>query len=129
MVDSKNLVRVYLFLTISWAVMILVLTLTPADHIPKNEIFGYDKIGHAGIFCIQTFFLLLTLTRSGVTIRKSVIISVGACALYGFLIEVIQQFIPGRSLDWFDAIANIAGSFLALGLFYILNKQFMLKNI
>ena len=109
--------------------MILVLTLTPANHIPKNEIFGYDKLGHAGIFCIQTILLMLTLTRSGVTIRKSVIISVGACAIYGFLIEGIQQFIPGRSFDWFDAVANITGSFFALGLFYMLNKQLMLKNI
>jgi VanZ family protein len=128
-VGNSRLRKIYAFLTLSWAILILFLTLTPAQHIPKNEIFGYDKLGHAGIFCIQTLLLMLTLTRSGVTIRKSVVISVVACAIYGFAIEGMQQFIPGRSMDWFDAVANITGSFLALGLFYLLNKQLMLKNI
>ena len=128
-VVNPRLRNIYAGLTLSWAVLILILTLTPAQHIPKNEIFGYDKLGHAGIFCIQTFLLMLTFTRAGVTIRKSVVISLVACAIYGFVIEGIQQFIPGRSMDWYHAVANISGSFLALGLFYLLNKHLMLKNI
>ena len=110
--DRKRLVQVYTFLTISWAILILVLTLTPAKHVPKNELFSYDKLGHTAIFCVQTLLLMLTFTRSGVTIRKSVLISVVSCAIYGLLIEGIQNFIPGRSMDWIDAVANVAGSFL-----------------
>jgi VanZ family protein len=52
-----------------------------------------------------------------------------SCAIYGLLIEGIQNFIPGRSMDWVDAVANVAGSFLAIGVFYLLNKQLILKKV
>ncbi len=42
--------------------------------------------------------------------------------VYGFIIEGIQGLIPGRSMDMYDAFANIAGSFFAPAVFYVLNK-------
>lgn len=125
----KHSKRIFLFLTVAWAALILVITLTPGKYVPSNELFGYDKLGHTGIFCIQTLFLMLTLSRYNVTYRKSVIISVVACALYGFLIEGLQHLIPGRAMDWVDALSNILGSFLAIGLFNLVNKPLKLKNI
>ncbi len=43
--------------------------------------------------------------------------------LYGIVIEFIQDLIPDRAMELFDALANTVGSFLALLLFKALNSK------
>lgn len=104
-----------------WAGIILVLTLTPGKYVPSTTLFSYDKLGHAGIFCIQALLLMLAFYRSGRFTRKKAMWSGFVIAIvYGLAIEFIQNLIPDRGMELLDALANTAGSFLALLLFIVL---------
>jgi hypothetical protein len=127
-VNNKYFRLFILVSCIGWALIILILTLTPGEYVPSYSLFSYDKLGHAGIFCIQAVFLMLTfLYVSGWKIRRSVILGMVISIIYGFIIEGIQDFIPGRKMDYYDAAANIVGSFFAPVVFYLLNKVIRIK--
>jgi VanZ family protein len=101
-----------------------VLTLTPGKYVPSTTLFSYDKLGHAGIFCIQAFLLMQAFYRTGRYSRQQSMWSgFGMAVLYGLAIEFIQNLIPDRGMELFDALANTAGSFLALILFILLNRK------
>lgn len=119
------MINKYLTGAILWALLILVLTLTPGKSVPDYELFSYDKLGHAFIFFVQAYLLsmgLYTKFKDPVRKRNSALIGIFVACIFGFLIELIQRFIPDRSMDIYDAIANVGGSFLCLPLFYISNK-------
>ena len=119
--DKKGWILV--ILTVAWALLILILTLTPGKYVPSYSLFSYDKLGHAGIFFIQALLLMLLFDHiKEWGFWRSVITGMLISMTYGFIIEGIQGMIPDRSMDIFDAIANIAGSFLAPVAFYVLNK-------
>ncbi len=107
-----------------WAVIILVLTLTPGKYVPSTTLFSYDKLGHAGIFCIQALLLMFAINQSErYTEKQARWAGFGIAVIYGLIIEFIQNLIPGRGMEMLDAVANTTGSFLALGLFIILNRK------
>ncbi|ELR69725.1 Putative integral membrane protein [Fulvivirga imtechensis AK7] len=115
----------YLIGSILWAIVILVLTLTPGESVPDLTLFSYDKLGHGFVFFVLAFLLISGLYESRKDhIKRNSMLTLGVIlsALYGFLIELAQAVIPGRSMEMYDALANIAGSFLGLCLFYIRNK-------
>jgi VanZ family protein len=129
-VDKKFLPKFFLIASVAWAVLILILTLTPGKYVPSYSLFSYDKLGHAGIFCIQAVLLMLTLRHHYEwKIKNSILISMAVTIVYGFIIEAIQGLIPDRSMDIYDAIANITGSFLAPLVFYLVNKVIHINNI
>ncbi len=117
----------YLIGALAWALLILVLTLTPGKSVPDIGLFDYDKLGHAGIFLVQSYLLITGLYkragRGGKAFRYAVTGSLIAI-IYGFLIEFMQSFIPDRGMELYDAVANIIGSFLGVALFYLHNKLF-----
>ncbi|MEM6358551.1 MAG: VanZ family protein [Bacteroidota bacterium] len=114
----------YLTGAILWALLILVLTLTPGKSVPNLSIFDYDKLGHAGIFLIQSYLLTTGLYLKSKTRSKEKYILIGSVSavLYGFMIEYAQEFIPDRGMEAYDAVANIAGALCGVGLFYLQNN-------
>lgn len=112
----------YIIGSFIWAILILVLTLSPGSALPDIKIISYDKLGHAFIFFVFAFLLISGIyEQTGVQKAKAVVIGAVVAAMYGFIIEGIQHFIPDRSMDILDAFANIVGSFFGLGLFYVRN--------
>ncbi len=115
------------FYTVSaviWAGIILVLTLTPGKYVPNTTLFSYDKLGHAGIFCILAVLLMFAFYRSGKHSRTwSMWTGFGLAVVYGLGIEFMQNLIPDRGMELFDALANTVGSFLALILFILVNRK------
>ena len=115
----------YLVAALAWAALILVLTLTPGKSVPDIGLFDYDKLGHAGIFLIQSYLLITGLYKKGAEgnkLHRYAIVGSSVAVLYGFLIEFAQSFIPDRGMEFYDALANIIGSFLGVLLFYFHNK-------
>lgn len=115
----------YLIGAIIWAVFILVLTLAPGKSVPDLSIFSYDKLGHGFIFFVLAFLLISGLyanLKDSVKRKNAVFVGAIIAAIYGFLIEAVQSIIPDRSMEFYDGLANIVGSFLGLMLFYIRNK-------
>ena len=115
----------FLLGSILWALLILILTLTPGEHVPEIGIFSYDKLGHSGIFGILAFLISFGLKeKKSVTlsIKRIMWISLVFTLVYGSGLEIMQHFIPGRAMDYVDGIANAAGAIGGVTLFYLVNK-------
>lgn len=111
--EKRKVVLVYIPLIIYWSLLFMGTTL-PAPDVPS---FGVgDKIKHLGAF----FGLAVLLSFSFHYQNKNLLLKkyflTGALLIaifYGFLDELHQRFIPGRSselLDWFaDSLGAAAG--------------------
>lgn len=92
--------------------------LTPGEKIPEVDLFNFqDKAVHLLSFFIQAYLW------SGVGIKKEEINSKNPAIwrnflLFGMLVgigfEFLQQFIPNRSFELMDMIANAMGACLGL---------------
>lgn len=88
--------------------------------------FSYiDKILHGSLYCILMFLIIVGFTKQ-YTIQyvrfnpKRVAFAV--VNGYGLLLEIIQIFIPGRTFDFEDLIANASGTVAGFLLFLIIYK-------
>jgi len=93
--------------------LVLVATLTPGNgKIAGNYL---DKVAHFSLFAFLTYQALKALNNKE-EITEVIIWSV----LLGFLTEFLQQFIPDRNMDIYDALADTLGIFSA---FYYYKHQ------
>ncbi len=115
-------------ITIVWALVIGVLTLTPAPDLPETPFWDipyFDKIVHFGLFAILAFFAVMgfSVQKAGqVSFIKIAIWTSVAAIVYGCLIEYIQGFVPGRSGELLDILANSAGAMAGPIAFSIVKK-------
>ena len=117
------MINKYIIGALLWASFILLLTLTPGKSVPDITLFSYDKIGHAFVFFVFSWLLGKGLFRANGRLVAALVTTLLLSTLYGLGIEIAQNFIPDRGMEWFDAIANILGTILGLGLFYFTNRQ------
>jgi VanZ family protein len=92
---------------LAWAVLILVLTSIPQPHLP--DVRGIDKLGH---LCMYGVLGLLTVRSFATDLRPwriFLLVLLGIC-LFGALDEWHQQFIPGRTMDVRDWLADSLGA-------------------
>lgn len=111
----------YYIASLIWALLILILTLTPGKSIPDLELFSYDKLGHIGIFMIQAYFLVSGMNfdkKIKNTVTKNILWGLLITEIYGAAVEVGQHFIPDRSMDIMDLLANSIGVILGGVIFY-----------
>lgn len=113
-----------LFIPIAWTVFIQVLLCLPGSTLPNTEgilnIPNLDKIAHViifgtlvGLWCFY-FYLRNSLSQQ----LKSIFFSVFLLASFnGIIIEYIQKYyIPNRSFDQGDIIADILSAAIAYGI-------------
>ena len=81
-------------------------SLTPVDQYPINI---WDKLVH---FLVYAIFVGIAGYAAG-SDRNLVRITCGII-LYGVLLEVMQSFVPGRSMSALDGVANSLGALGAL---------------
>ena len=115
----------YLILAVSWGLIILLLTMTPGKAIPDYTFLSYDKLGHAFFFGVLVLLLapgLKTQEKYQSLKRHAVAAAFLLANLYGFIIEYLQSFIPDRSMDYFDALANSTGTVFGIAAFFLCNK-------
>lgn len=115
--NNRIFIFIYLPLIIHW-LTILILTSLPSDQVPSVEI--GDKVNHFLAFFVLGFFLNLALkyqNKYPLPKKNILLYTVIIAAFYGLLDELHQLFVPGRSaevLDWIaDFLGAITGSFLA----------------
>ncbi len=73
---------------------------------------GEDKVVHFLMYFFLTFVVCWEFYRQKVsfTSPKMYVAAVGLTAIYGGLIEILQEnFFPPRSGDWWDWFADVAG--------------------
>lgn len=78
--------------------------LATTPHVPSLLVHVYDKLQHATAFAVLALLLDFSFPRSGFDVRK-----VGVLLAYGVGIEVWQMFLPYRSPEILDVVADIVG--------------------
>lgn len=100
-----------LLLAIAAFIFFSILFCLPGSSIPKDDWLGKiwaDKWVHIGIFTVLVFLWSFALEVAALT---GFIMILMISVLYGLLVEVVQhRFIPNRSFDYGDLLADFIGS-------------------
>lgn len=104
-----------------WFIITLVLLILPGSALPKIgwlDNLQFDKMVHIGMFFILVFLFFMPFIKREISLdkKKSILLRIALLGLgYGILMEFVQKFwVPYRSFDLFDIVADGAGSFLPL---------------
>lgn len=107
-----------------WALLIFGASSIPSKAFPSYAILTQDKLLHMGVY-----FVLGLLVYTGITTRTRgqwgamAWVAFGICVLYGASDEFHQHFVPGRSMDIFDLLADAIGAACAIGLIIALERR------
>ncbi len=120
---------------LSWAAIILILTLLPPQALPKVpnwSLISISSLAHLFFFMTWAFLLLIGFFRSNVnsTNRKysRVWLTFILAVSYGALIELLQGLMRlGRQPDVADIFFNTVGALLGIISFYLL-KNVIIKE-
>ena len=94
-----------------WSLIVAGLLLTPGDAVPDAGPWeGLDKPLHALLFGLHCALLARSLAAS----ERRLPIAAGVSGLYGILLEAAQVWVPGRSWDAWDLVADFAGIAVAV---------------
>lgn len=125
----KSITLKNFILPLAWFAFISVMLTLPGSSFPKetwlNKIY-FDKIFHVSIFFILVLLFFWPFTRTTIPESKKkrifFVIILSAIA-YGVIIEFIQKYwIPGRSFELMDIIADASGSILVIIFYKQLNR-------
>ncbi|MBF9143165.1 VanZ family protein [Hymenobacter properus] len=115
--------RPYFGLPLAWAAVVLVLTLTPANEMPRTpvwELLSFDTAAHAGVFFVLaglSWFSAHRQRRWPWLARHAGWCVLAASIAFGALIEVLQMTMRlGRHGEWTDLLSDGIGAVLAVGL-------------
>ncbi len=113
----NNLRNLFLLCALGWAAVIFYLSHLPGVDVPPL-FFGKDKLFHAIVFGILGFFALgaMKTTVEGYRVFQ-LWLAVGLVIGYGVLDEFHQHFVPGRTPDIYDVMADAVGGMLGVWLF------------
>ncbi len=105
----------YIPLGLYW-LLIFILTSIPGKSIPK--IFGgVDKLKHFGAYFVLSILLGFTIhlqNKFPQVSKKWILFTLLITSIYGLFDEVHQIFIPGRTFDWWDLVADVVGSIIGI---------------
>jgi len=109
------------FKTILWTIVVVGVCVVPGNEIPSPPIINIphlDKIVHAGLYFILTVFSVKSFSRQKlvpILNQKPYQSAFVYAVVLGVIVELVQHyFIPTRSGDILDALANSTGSLLAI---------------
>jgi VanZ family protein len=120
---SNSLRNLFLLCTLGWAGLIFYLSHLPGASIPPL-IFGMDKVVHAMVFGILGFFVMGAM--KAMESDKRVFqpwLAVVLVIAYGVLDEFHQHFVPGRTPDILDVMADTVGGMLGVWISYRVIKS------
>jgi VanZ family protein len=109
----------YVLLTALYCAGIFALSAQPSlpDRAPPWLDFpGADKLGHLAVYAGLSFVVYAGLVRSnpGVGVRLRVLIPIVFTTAYGVTDEIHQRFVPNRSFDVYDLLADAVGATIAV---------------
>ena len=95
-----------------WAGFILTATSIPSVPAPPGA--GADKLGH---FAMYAVFGFLALRAAWDGVPRTAVTTFAAVALFAAVDEWHQRFIPTRSAEVADWVADVAGATVGIGAF------------
>jgi VanZ family protein len=112
---------IYFFCAICWFIITTVLLCIPGNNLPKIgwlHILQFDKFVHIFIFGILSFLFCKAANK------KWFLLIALFCSIYGMAMEFVQEnWIPNRSFDVWDIVADSIGSFGVIFFFKFFNKK------
>jgi VanZ family protein len=109
-------------LTIAWAALLFILSSIP-DLSPSLHLFEWeDKVHHFLAYMPLGWLLMRSIVWQGNSTRKALCLVIALGAVYGISDEIHQHFVPGRMMDWTDAVADTCGIALGSWLFHYRRK-------
>ena len=122
--EKRKVWLVYIPLVVYWLILFTATTL-PAERLPSV---GFtDKINHFIAYFILAILVNLTLIyqrKSRLLFEKAPIATIVICLFYGALDEVHQLFVPGRSAETLDWVADASGTFAGILIVHFLINRF-----
>ena len=118
----------YHFPFLAWLLIIFIQSSFPAVELPKVEFFSADKIVHMGVFGLLAalcFISLIHIKKQNLFTGSAYLWSAIITILYGASDEIHQYFVPNRSSELQDWLADIAGIIIMLALI----KLFLSKKM
>ena len=116
---EKRVFLLYIPLLVYW-IILFILTSIPVDQVPK--FFGtQDKIEHFAAYFLLSILLCLTLhfQRKNLQLSsRALLITFLIVIFYGVIDELHQLFVPGRSGDILDWLADSIGGGLGIWFCY-----------
>ena len=115
--------KLSLLAAIAWAGLIYYLSDQPGlDVVPLFP--GQDKVLHAIVYGILGFLVLGAMhAKTNGYSPSQLWIAVGLAAFYGVLDEFHQRFVPGRSPETWDVVADAGGAMLGVYVLYFLTRR------
>lgn len=114
------------WLYISWVIFIALLTLLPGSVIPDIswDFISIDKTVHIIMFTVLVFLGLVGSAYGKIKLfgRWPILVSITSALAYGYMLELIQSYIPQRSYDFADLTADCVGTIVGYGLFLGMSK-------
>lgn len=107
----KNFLK-YQFPAFAWMGIIFILSSIPGNYFPEQPFDLFDKLVHACLFGILTYLIYRGFQyqdKSAFFKNFSIAIAFLICVIYGIIDELHQEYVPGRSPDITDALADILG--------------------
>lgn len=131
---SSSLLKAYgpLF---AWAAVLFALSSIPSSALPRAAgIVGLDKVTHATLYAVfgalsaRGQIRRLRPRQEGATappgpsLAVVVVLATLSALAYGITDEIHQIFVPGRSADWHDGLADTLGGLLGALIFARLSR-------
>jgi VanZ family protein len=100
--------RLYLSLLFAWVALTFLLTSIPNPEMDITIPFA-DKIAHFGFYGVMGFLCAIWRRECGSPAMRAALAGAVFVAFVGSVDEIHQYWIPGRSMDIIDWIADAAG--------------------
>lgn len=115
-----------LIAAITWLILVIALLLTPGNNLPKGpNIPHLDKVVHVGLFAVLTFLWsqIGTLDKEKKIIRRKLSTNLLVFMIFfPIFVEYLQDYVPNRSFEYEDIVANLIGGTIGFIGFIILHK-------
>lgn len=98
---------------------VLIYWLSGQSTLPAPSLFQHqDKVIHAGAYFVMAVFALRAFRNFCTTLPVLIVVSLVFCSLFGISDEWHQSFVPGRTSDINDWLADTVGALLFLSMYY-----------
>jgi VanZ family protein len=107
-----------------WAIAIFCASSIPSNAMPRSIILSQDKLIHMGVYAVLGFVLYRGIRRGTTWMWDTAgWVTFGIGVLYGASDEFHQHFVPGRSMDIYDLLADAIGIVCAIGVARYLERR------
>lgn len=120
----------YFLPPITWAAIILFLSLTPSNQMPEFNLWAFlsfDKAAHMFFYALFSLQLIISFKKQNLVCSlkySAVLIAFLLSFSYGVLTEFLQYaMFAGRTADYLDILANTTGAFFGSVSFYLIYNQ------